>query len=158
MRLWCYSMDLITHGVLTYKLVGKDKQTILAGIGPDAGWYLTYPVWLIFRKELKSAIATASWPVPPRWMVILHYFTHSFVTAVVVVLGIKLVTGRWHKKEFLAWILHIAVDIPTHSKEPWGPRFLWPVSAVAFEGISWAEVASKLVAREIRQRSQMPNL
>jgi hypothetical protein len=36
------------------------------------------------------------------------------------------------------WPLHIIMDIPTHSREFFPTPFLWPISDVTFNGISWA--------------------
>jgi hypothetical protein len=38
----------------------------------------------------------------------------------------------------LAWLLHILVDIPTHSTRFFPTPFLWPISSYEFSGIGWA--------------------
>jgi hypothetical protein len=43
------------------------------------------------------------------------------------------------------------VDIPTHSRQFWGPRFLWPLSDVAVDGVPWAEITSYLLASALRR-------
>lgn len=35
------------------------------------------------------------------------------------------------------WAVHILIDIPTHSREFFATRFLWPVSDLSFNGIPW---------------------
>jgi hypothetical protein len=67
----------------------------------------------------------------PRWMETVHRACHSFPVALVV----RVLYGRWPRRELAAWALHIAVDIPTHSRQLWGPRFLWPFSDVAVDGV-----------------------
>lgn len=141
-------MDPITHGVVTYKVVGKEPSTILYGVAPDVAWYLTYPVWVICKHELKNAISTGIWPDPPKWMLVLHSFTHSFIIAILAATAIRLITGKWPAKLITAWLLHIVIDIPSHSKNPWGPKFLWPISNIAFDGISWAQALSNLIAQK----------
>ena len=37
----------------------------------------------------------------------------------------------------LPWLIHILIDIPTHSREFLPTPFLWPVSEWKFPGISW---------------------
>jgi hypothetical protein len=37
----------------------------------------------------------------------------------------------------LGWLLHIAIDIPTHSFRYYATRFLWPVSDFRIDGIAW---------------------
>jgi len=40
--------------------------------------------------------------------------------------------------ELLGWLLHILIDIPTHSYSFYPTPFLWPISQFKFDGISWA--------------------
>jgi hypothetical protein len=63
----------------------------------------------------------------------------------VVVAIVRIVKGRWPDKLLGAWLLHILVDVPTHSKAKWGPRFLWPFSDFAVDGLSWAEIAFRVL-------------
>ncbi len=37
----------------------------------------------------------------------------------------------------LGWLLHILIDIPTHSSRYYPTRFLWPVSDFGIDGIAW---------------------
>ena len=37
----------------------------------------------------------------------------------------------------LGWLLHIVIDIPTHSLRYYATRFLWPVSDYRIDGIAW---------------------
>ena len=37
----------------------------------------------------------------------------------------------------LGWLLHILIDIPTHSYQFYPTPFLWPISGWKFYGISW---------------------
>ncbi len=39
--------------------------------------------------------------------------------------------------ELLGWLLHILIDIPTHSYSFYPTPFLWPISQYKFDGISW---------------------
>jgi hypothetical protein len=45
------------------------------------------------------------------------------------------VTGRFPGRTLQSWLLHILIDIPTHARHPWGPRFLWPLASFAVNGI-----------------------
>ena len=48
----------------------------------------------------------------------------------------------FYKKEMvwpmLAWPFHIILDIPFHTKDFFPVQFLWPISDIAFDGISWS--------------------
>jgi hypothetical protein len=144
-------MDIISHVLITRRLIGTEQPTVLAGIMADSPFYCTYPAWLIARGQLRQALATNVWPSPPRWMATLHHMFHSLPVVVAGALVIFLITGRWPKKPLLAWCLHIVIDLPTHSRRQWGPQFLWPFSSYAVDGISWAEAAIALVKR-LRRR------
>ena len=137
-------MDILSHIIITRRFIGKETATVLAGIVPDTPFYLTYPAWLARRKQLRHSFDTNTWPPPPQWMATLHHMFHSLPVASIVALIAFIVTGRWPKKLFLAWCIHILIDIPTHSRRQWGPQFLWPLSSYAFDGISWAEAAIAL--------------
>ena len=139
-------MDLLTHALLTWKLVDGDPSVVLAGVGPDIPWYLTYPVWLLAKGQAVQALKTGEWPEPPAWIETLHHASHSFPVACGGALMAYILIGRWPRRHFEAWMLHIAVDIPTHSRRFWGPRFLWPIADVAVDGVPLAEITSRWVA------------
>ena len=37
----------------------------------------------------------------------------------------------------LGWLLHVLMDIPTHSYSYYATRFLWPLSNYGFDGVAW---------------------
>lgn len=144
-------MDLLTHILLTRRFVGKAPALVIAGILPDAPFYLTYPAWVIKRRQLGHAIREATWPNPPVWMATLHHAFHSVPVALLGASLVRLVAGRWPRGVLKAWLLHIAIDIPTHTRHPWGPQVLWPFSTFAVNGVSWADAATRLVSWGIRK-------
>ena len=137
-------MDPLTHIVLTRAAVGKDLSVLLAGLGPDLSFYLTYPAWVASEGQARCALAAGTWPHPPRWMFRLHRFTHSLVVIGMVGLAVRLLAGRWPARHLAAWCLHIVIDIPSHSRDPWGPRFLWPLSDIVVDGVPWTEIPVRL--------------
>jgi len=42
--------------------------------------------------------------------------------------------------EMTGWLIHIVMDIPTHSKTFYPTLFLWPLSDWHFDGISWVNM------------------
>jgi hypothetical protein len=56
-----------------------------------------------------------------------HRATHSLLVALVVASVMRRVAGRWPLRVLLAWLLHTLIDVPTHRRDPWGPRLLWPL-------------------------------
>ncbi len=138
-------MDPLTHIFLARTLIDKRPTTLLAGVVADAPWYLTYPIWLFRQGQMSQAFQTNQWPSPPRWMDILHNAAHSLVIALGVIGILRLLSGHWKHPCIHAWILHILIDIPTHSKQNWGTRFLWPISDFAVDGIPWAEILIRML-------------
>ena len=137
-------MDLITHVLVTRKFIGKENSTVVAGVVADAPFYLTYPPYVVLQKKVKYALTTGDWPVAPKWMETAHHAFHSIPLLLVGSFLVSLVTGRFPRQITAAWLLHILIDIPTHSRRRWGPRFLWPFSDFAVDGVSWAEAALRL--------------
>lgn len=39
----------------------------------------------------------------------------------------------------LAWLAHILLDIPFHTKAYFPTKLLWPLSDFSFDGISWGD-------------------
>lgn len=66
----------------------------------------------------------------------LYELSHSFVVFFLVFAAASLLLRRpvW---EMLGWALHIAIDIPTHSR--YTTPFLWPLSDYRFRGVGWWE-------------------
>ena len=139
-------MDPLTHLIVTRKFVGAERSVILAGLAADLPFYLTYPPWLLHRGKLADAILTNEWPAAPHWMQQLHHIFHSLPVVLVVSVLARLVTGEWPRWA-KAWALHILIDIPTHSRQHWAPKFLWPISDVTVDGVSWVEFILAFVRR-----------
>ncbi len=137
-------MDSLTHLLITRKLLGTDPRILIAGLAPDLPLYLTYPPWLIIRGQFIGALNTNDWPEAPAWMYTAHYVAHSFPVVLTLTLIFRLRTGTW-PRWCAAWALHILIDIPTHSRTHWGPQFLWPLSDVTVDGVSWPELLLNLV-------------
>jgi membrane-bound metal-dependent hydrolase YbcI (DUF457 family) len=145
-------MDPLTH-LLTKRLVlGRDRSALLASVAPDALFYLAYPPWLVKNGLLREALHTGVWPEPPYWLLHAHRATHSLLVALVAASVMRRVRGRWPRGVLLAWLLHILIDVPAHRREPWGPRLLWPVSDVTWDGWSWADALSEWYVRRRRGR------
>lgn len=132
------TVDPFSHLALT-SLVSRNPKVLLAGLLPDAPWYLLYPIWLWRRRvELRAILQKGKWPLPPPWIQHSHYAAHSLLALLLVwVVGRSQPERR--KLYAVAWLLHLLVDIPTHSRDRMGPRVFWPFSGWAFNGVSWAD-------------------
>lgn len=61
---------------------------------------------------------------------------HSLVTFLAIFVVARIASGRV-MPSLLGWLLHIAIDIPTHSFTYHATRFLWPVSEYRIDGLPW---------------------
>jgi hypothetical protein len=46
-------------------------------------------------------------------------------------------SAGWPFWEMTGWMLHILIDIPTHTRRLYPTPFLWPLSDFTIDGISW---------------------
>lgn len=149
-------MDLLTHILVTRVFVGRRPTTLLAGVAADAPFYFTYPWWLLARGELRRSFAGNTWPSPPRWMPTAYHAAHSLPLLFMVATFARLITGRWPSAPARAWLLHILIDIPTHSRKQWAPQFMWPLSHFSVDGVSWAELAISAFRHARGDRTALP--
>jgi hypothetical protein len=66
----------------------------------------------------------------------LYQAGHSLIVFLLV-FGITSVLARRIVFEMMGWLLHILIDIPTHSLRYYATRFLWPLSDYRIDGIAW---------------------
>lgn len=66
----------------------------------------------------------------------LYPAAHSIIVFLLV-FGLAGIVARRTMLPMLGWLLHILIDIPTHSFSYYATRFLWPVSDFRFDGIAW---------------------
>ncbi|MDD5645149.1 MAG: hypothetical protein PHO00_06865 [bacterium] len=130
-------MDIFSHGLWGYALFGR------RGLGWLACFFGVFPDLVSFGILTVINITNGSFqfgkPDPaviPTWTFISYDWSHSLVIALITVF----IVWKFNKLiafTMLAWIFHILLDIPTHSKEFFPTKFLWPLSDIAFNGISW---------------------
>jgi len=130
--------------MVTALLAGRRRRDLLAGLAPDLPWYALYPPWLLNRRGLGPALHSGEWPMPPGWIREAHYASHSLL-----LLG--LLWGAWRlcgreARWARPWLLHLLIDIPTHSRERLAPRPFWPLSRWAYDGFSWADWLARRLA------------
>ena len=130
-------MDIIAHSIWTYVLFHKTSYLALAlifSLIPDLSSWGIFTIYLIFTgkkmdpKNIKHI---------PFWVFTLYGITHSifiFSLAFFLLMSITQAVPLY----MLAWLIHITIDIPTHSRDFLPTPFLWPVSNWKFPGISWA--------------------
>lgn len=136
------------------------KLAVFWGIFPDL-FAFTIPISLIILDIISGRANLSDFPRPEnieparsdtviifRLLSVLYSMSHSFVIFAAVLisaLAFKYATASLQKAkqnlripwEISAWALHILIDIPTHSTQFYSTPFLWPVSDVKVNGISW---------------------
>lgn len=149
-------MDSFSHLLTTAVLLDDQPATLLGAVAPDIPWYAFYPAWLISQGELGSSLRSGEWPLPPRWVREAHYASHSMLTVAAVWAVLRQredVESQDLASLPMAWLLHILLDVPTHTRERMGPRPFWPLWRWAYDGFSWSDHLAGWVARRLRKRS-----
>lgn len=67
----------------------------------------------------------------------LYTVSHSALVAILV-FGLVWLVFRRPVWELGGWLVHILIDIPSHSYQFYPTPFLWPISGWKFNGISWS--------------------
>ena len=133
-------MDILAHFLWTYVIYFRYKtHRLLAaffGIFPDLGSFGFFFLLSLFSGTLEFGKPELS--SIPNYVFFSYNLTHSLIAAFFVILVIYLLTKRipWILG---GWILHILIDIPTHTDSFFPTPFLWPLSNFTFNGISWAD-------------------
>ena len=130
-------MDIISHGLWGGVVLGRRRGflgAVLFGLLPDI---LAFSPYLAQRAILGGVMNIFAAPLSyPPWVYALYNSTHSLVVAGL----IFIVLWSWQPKLailFLAWPLHIMLDIPCHSADSFPTKFLYPLSHFYFDGVHW---------------------
>ena len=144
-------MDIFAHGLWAaagahgLNLKKKNKLSVawvtFWGIFPDLFAFtpvFTVLFWnLIFQKSgLRGGAESAFASLGPLTSH-LYSISHSLIVFAIIFAAVALIKkcSVW---ELSGWLLHILIDIPSHSKEFYPTPFLWPVSRFEVSGYSWA--------------------
>jgi hypothetical protein len=153
-------MDVISHALwaaLIAKLANfKEKIKLNAwaaafwGAMPDVFAFVPLFIYL-FYKLGTGTLDTSQFSHPEdfeppkadtlfinRLTHFLYEMSHSLMVFFVVFIVVAFIYRKpiW---EMAGWLLHIIIDIPTHSFQFYPTPFLWPFSDYKFDGISWAD-------------------
>lgn len=137
------------------------KLAIFWGIFPDL-FAFGIPIILILAELLTGKISISELPGPEkieppqqnfnsiiRIISLLYSISHSLI--IFFTIAIIWTTILYLKRkpsstaiiqilpwELGGWMLHILIDIPTHSTQFYSTPFLWPISDIKFNGLSWS--------------------
>jgi hypothetical protein len=153
-------MDIFSHGLwaaaayrgvnLKYKTKLRLWWPALWAVFPDFFAFTIPFVWMIFSL-LTGERQLSDFPHPKdaepmqpdtiwvfKFSSALYTYSHSiFIFAIV--FGLVWLIARRPVWTMGGWLIHILMDIPTHSYKFYPTPFLWPVSSYKFDGISWGQ-------------------
>jgi hypothetical protein len=141
-------MDILSHALWTNLLFADAPLPVRAtaialSVLPDAIAFAPTTVRHFFARR-KGVVKPAKAGGPPaslhfdRWAYRSYDVTHS-LPVWTLVFGVCYWVMQAVPWALLAWLVHILVDIPTHTRSFFGTPFLWPFSNYKFDGISWGE-------------------
>ncbi|MFY9462265.1 MAG: hypothetical protein WAP51_03640 [Candidatus Sungiibacteriota bacterium] len=152
-------MDIVSHGLwagAAYKAINLKREKALNvwlaaawGVFPDLFAFTVPFLWLFWHLFLGDFNLSdlprphEVEPVKPDTLPIfqlasmLYNFSHS-VIVFLLVFGVMYIILRRPVWEMGGWLLHIIMDIPTHTYQFFPTPFLWPISGREFSGFSWA--------------------
>lgn len=152
-------MDIFTHGVwagvgskvLKHHQKKSRFRTWLAivwGIFPDLFAFGPVFPWIFIMQVLGSlpVLVPKIYELEPSQpdTLLIFRITHSLYNLSHSLFVFALIFGFiwwvWKKPvwEMLAWLMHILIDIPTHSYREFPTPFLWPFSELKVNGFAWS--------------------
>jgi hypothetical protein len=148
------AMDPLSHLALTRFVVGPGRAPLVGALAPDLPFYSCYPASVARRGLLAAALRSGAWPNPPVWLLTLHRAGHCVFPGVLLLVASRLFPHAALRQAGVSWLLHILVDLLSHRRDPWGPRPLWPLSDLAFDGVGWADALVAWIARTVRSTGE----
>ena len=152
-------MDIFSHGLwvgaafevlnLKFKKSFKVGWTVFWGVFPDVFAFAPLFVWML-GSAIFGGVSFGEFPGPERmepaahdtfWFFrlasVLYGMSHSLIIFLIVFFLVCLILKN-RSLVLGGWLLHILIDIFTHSYKFYPTPFLWPISSWKFDGLSWA--------------------
>lgn len=142
-------MEIVAHSLLAAAAAITAKRAANSSIG--VGWtalWATFPDLLAFGPSIAAGLwlrlsgsadlEVSEGHILPHVHVGLPLYPagHSLIVFLLV-FGLASILARRIVFAMLGWLLHILIDVPTHSLTYYATRFLWPVSDYRIDGIAW---------------------
>lgn len=138
-------MEIVAHGL--WAAAGAITAKRSAGVPVRAGWAAW---WGVFPDVVAFGplIAVGLWlrltrgpgalPADGHVHIGLPLYpaAHSLIVFALA-FALTAILARRIVFEMFGWLLHILIDIPTHSFSYYATRFLWPISDIRIDGIPW---------------------
>ena len=132
-------MDIFSHALWGFWIIRwrrEAKWGAFFGILPDI---LTFLPLMVYLKLAHPELHYGKPPldVTPEIFFQIYSIMHSFVTWGIVFFAVWWFRGKQAFYPLYAWLLHICMDIPTHSGDYYPTKFLYPLTNFYINGISW---------------------
>src|ERR1035437_6559909 len=139
-------MEIVAHSLWAAAAAITAKRSTKARVHVGwTVWWAAFPDVLAFGPMVAAGLwlrlaggPRAGGHGPPRGHIGLPLYPagHSPIVFLLV-FGITTILARQIVLEMFGWLMHILIDIPTHSLDYYATRFLWPVSDYRIDGIAW---------------------
>lgn len=139
-------MEVVAHGLwAAAAAIAANRMTeARVGIGSAVLW-AAFPDAAAFGPSAVAGLwLLGSGSAPEAGHLVPHVHIglpiYPAVHSVVIFLlasGVVSVIARRMVLPVLGWLMHILIDIPTHSFQYYATRFLWPLSDLRVDGLAW---------------------
>ena len=142
-------MDIVAHGLWAAAAAITTKRSTATNVRVGwTVWWSVFPdvlafgpsialgIWLRLAGGLDARSVQRGHLPHVNLGLPIYPAVHSLVVFLLV-LGITTILARRIVMELLGWLLHILIDIPTHSFSFYATRFLWPLSGYRVDGVAW---------------------
>lgn len=132
-------MDIFSHALWGFWIIRwrrEAKWGAFFGVLPDV---LTFFPLMVCIRFAHPEFHYGKLPLylTPEFFLTIYNTLHSLVTWVVVFFAVWWLRGKRIFYPLFAWLLHICMDIPTHSGKYYPTKFLYPLTDFYINGISW---------------------
>lgn len=143
-------MDTLAHGLWAGLMAKGNNQskaiiwwTAFFGTLPDLvgfGWVfaLFFYQKLFLNQVIEFGKNSLNNPTISLWSDWTYLWGHSVVIWLLVFALVYILSKKIFWPMF-GWLLHIIIDIPTHTIDFYPTPFLWPLSDYRFGGFSWGQ-------------------
>ncbi len=141
-------MEIVAHGLWAAAAAITANRSTGARLRVGwTVWWAAFPDVLAFGPSFAAGLwlrfaggsnAAANGHLLPHVHIGLPLYpaAHSLLVFALV-FGVTTILARRIVFEMLGWLLHILIDIPTHSFSYYATRFLWPISDFRIDGVAW---------------------
>lgn len=130
-------MDVIAHMLWSYLLFHNSDHVWLAVIfGGVADVVFMVPMLTSLLAKGFVKLERPPIEIIPRFIMTIYNSMHSLVTFSLAFFAVYAITGKfqWY---MTAWLIHILIDIPMHSRNYFPTTFLYPISRFTINGYPW---------------------